>query len=186
LVADLVRWLAGRPTESGLDPEVRAEEVARRFSQSGLHEEAQQTRGGVEHLDTVRRAYDALATAQGLNFVYLSRLSCEQELPTVRLNLVLNGALAMAESLSPHTSHQQIVKAMELAEEGMLSAREDGHRPLVAVPQSDLDCLLAVGRWVQQDSHGADVLVHIPDSRRETLERARVQITAGCQPLFAR
>ena len=104
----------------------------------------------------------------------------------MRLNLVLNGTLAMAESLSPDTSDQQIVKAMELAQAGMLPAREDDHRPLVAVPQSDLDSLLAVGRWVQQDSHGADVLVHIPDSRRETLEKARVQVAAACQPLFAR
>ncbi len=186
LVTELVRWLAGRPSEGGLDPEVRAEEVARRFSQLRLHKEAQQARGGVEHLDAVRRAYEALATARGLNFVYLSRLGCEHEVPTVRLNLVLNGALAMAESLSPHTSDQQIVKAMELARVGMLPAREDGHRPLVAVPQSDLDSLLAVGRWVQQDSHGADVLVHIPDSGRETLEKARVQVAAGCQPLFTR
>jgi DNA polymerase-3 subunit epsilon len=186
LVTDLVRWLAGQPTGKLLDPEQRADEMARELSQKRLHEEARSARGDVEHLLVVRRAYEALATARALDFVYLKRTEGADGLPAVRLNLVLGGGLAMATSLDRCVSAQRIREAMEHARGAMLSAPKDQHRALVAVPQEELDSLLAVGRWVQQGPHAEDVLVRIPDSSPRSLDRVRVQVETECQSLLVR
>jgi DNA polymerase-3 subunit epsilon len=186
LVTDLVRWLSGSETSDGLDPISRAEQLARQLSRRGEREEARLAREGCEHLLNVRRAYDALATARTLDFAYLHRWTPVVGAPVVRLNLVLRGNLVACVSLDVNALEQQISGALGPLGVVLGATPATGNDALVAVRQSDLDTLLAVGRWFHEEDHAGDVIKPLTDRQPESLEKTRDDLCVASRTLLAR
>jgi DNA polymerase-3 subunit epsilon len=186
LVADLVRWLGGLATPDSLDPLSRAEEVARKLSRKGLQEEARVTKEGCDHLLTLRRSYDALAMARALTFAYLRGPTQVEGTPTVRLNLVLRGELVACVSLRSGTLDQQLAEATKPLDTALDHPTPAQDGVLVAVPQKDLDSLLAVGRWFQEANQAGSFLLPLVHCDYRSLANARAQLETETRALLAR
>ena len=169
LVTGLLLWLTGSDLPEAPDPLRTPEEVG-------------------EHIVKIRRAYAALAAARRLHFAGLWRLAQDGASPSVRLNLVWGGELIVCMTLRSQTLERQLDEALAALD---AHARRRPTRPratsrttLVAVPQMELDCLLAVGRWSQETDHADHALVPIHPAEPHALQTGAGQHRSGgpCAP----
>jgi DNA polymerase III epsilon subunit family exonuclease len=186
LATDLVMWLAGHRTGEVLDPLLRAEKAARELAGRGLLEEARLAERAREHLVSVRRSYDTLAKARELRFACIWRQSQNDGRAAVRLNLVWRGLLVACWSLYAGTLDQQIAEALEHLRNHAQHRSAVDCGTLVAVPQKDLDSLLAVSRWFQEGSRGGAVVIALRDSSPKSLQEAHAQVALESRRLLAR
>jgi hypothetical protein len=181
-----MRWLAGLGVSGDLDPISRAGELARQLSRKGQREEAQLLKEGCEHLVTVRRSYDALATAMALDFAYLFRQTTIEGTPIVRLNLVAKGMLVAYASLDATDLERQITEVLESLRGVSSEAPATPNNALVAVRQEDLDTLLAVSRWFQEGVKAGGVVMPLADGHLQSLAKTRDDLALESQALLSR
>ncbi len=147
------------PTSNLPDPLERADEVMKALSRQRRYEEAQDLREACDHLLSIRRSYQSLAEARALRFAALWPLTGNGDGPLVRMNLVWNGRLREPVSLHPSTLEQEIGAALAaLWDRNGSPSESSAAPPFVAVPQKELDSLLAVRRWFHEsrpDRQGA-------------------------------
>lgn len=151
LVMEIVGWLAGHAEASLPDPLQRAQAVIQSLSHQRRYEQAQNLQEACDHLLSVCRSYRSLAEAHTLCFAALWPQSANGDGPRVRMNLVRNGRLCEAVSLRFDGLEQQLGAALA----GMVDRRttfpeSSAAPPFVAVPQKELDSLLAVRRWFHE------------------------------------
>jgi DNA polymerase-3 subunit epsilon len=159
LVMEIVHWLVKPEGATLPDPLERAQQVIRSLSRHKRYEQAQKLQEGCEHLLSVSRSYRSLAEARSLCFAAFWPQSANGDGPGVRMNLVWNGRLCEAVSLQPGDLTRGVATALE-----RLSRSTGGKTPqssctpvLLAVPQRELDSLLAVRRWFHEGRAAAKV-----------------------------
>lgn len=169
LVLKIIGWLAGEADPDLPDPLERADEVVRSLSRQRRYEEAHTLKEACEHLLSIRRSYASLVEARTLRFAGLWPQSGNGHGSSVRLNLVWNGTLRHATSLHADTIGDEVGAALDsLWEEGAPpSARSS--LSLVAVPQTELDLLLAVRRWFFEAER--TVRLRIPGPETDLVQR---------------
>jgi hypothetical protein len=184
LVMEIIGWLTGRPDVDLPDPLQRADEVTRTLSRQRRYEEARSLQEACEHLLNVRRSYETLAEARSLRFATLWPRTGNGDGPSVRLNLVWNGRLLEPVSLHPRTLEDEIAKALDPLWEQRVSSAA-GTRPLVAVPQKDLDSFLAVRRWFYEADQTTKVLLPGPGADLARRQALKVQLVAYANRIFS-
>jgi hypothetical protein len=178
LVVDLVRWLAGDSPADRPDPVERAHEVMHGLSKQKRYEEAQRLQEACEHLLSVRRSYCSLSEARDLSFAALWPQTSNGDGPSVRLNLVWNGRMQEPATLYPATLERDIgatlARLWEQAD-GRVGRPSKWTPAWVAVPQRELDTLLAVRRWFLETGHAPTVVIpqcaSDPTARQAVLAR---------------
>jgi DNA polymerase-3 subunit epsilon len=187
LVTSIVEWLAGRSQQDSLDPLRRADEAAWALLQQERYDEAQSVRQASDHLLSVRRSYASLAEARGLCFAALWPQANNGDAPSLRLNLVWNGLLREPVSLRPDSVDQQIDAALEPLRILSSAASAKVPPPLVAVPQCELDSILAVRRWFHETEHAPRVLIPSQRANSTAWLKAKKQLAAeACSLLSVR
>ncbi|MBN1320881.1 MAG: GIY-YIG nuclease family protein [Thermoleophilia bacterium] len=164
LVMRIIWWLAGEADPDLPDPLERADEVVRSLSRQQRYEEAGALKEACEHLLSVRRSYASLAEARRLRFASLWPQSGNGDGPSVRLNLVWDGTLRHAVSLYPDGIEDAVAAVLDPLWELSPSPAEVSPLSLVAVPQSQLDLLLAVRRWFYESEHTPKLPIPGPES----------------------
>lgn len=164
LVMTIVRWLAGDAHSDLPDPLERADEVVRSLSRRQRHEEARSLKEACEHLLSVRRSYASLVEARRLRFASLWPQYGNGDGPSVRLNLVWEGTLRHAVSLDPDAIDDGVASLLEPLWGPSTSPPEASPLSFVAVPQSQLDLLLAVRRWFYESDHTPKLPIPGPGS----------------------
>jgi DNA polymerase-3 subunit epsilon len=179
LVMQIVTWLTGSSEVSICDPLERAEEVMRGLSRQRRYEEAQTMRDACDHLLSIRRSYQSLAEARALCFAALWPLSGNGDGPLVRMNVVWNGRLQEPVSLHPSALEREIGTVLVALWGGNGSPSESNTaQRFVAVPQAELDALLAVRRWFHETGHGAKVLLPGTSVDDEFVQALKAQLVA--------
>jgi DNA polymerase III subunit epsilon len=179
LVMEIIGWLTGGSEPNLPDPLERAEEVMRALSQQRRYEEAQTLRDARDHLLSICRSYQSLAEARALRFAALWPLTGNGDGPLVRMNLVWNGHLCEPVSLHPATLEQEIGTTLAdlWGQDGAL-CEPSAASPFVAVPQKELDSLLAVRRWFREADQTVRVLLPGPSADSERLQALKAQLVA--------
>ncbi|MFH1833688.1 MAG: hypothetical protein ABH877_01575, partial [bacterium] len=180
LVMDIVFWLTGGSEANMCDPLERARNMMGTLSRQRRYEEAQDMRDACAHLQSVRRSYQSLAEAHALGFAALWQHSGNGDGPSVRMNLVLNGRLREAMTLHPSTLEEQLETAFTCIRDwdGALAESSPTY-PFVAVPQRELDSLLAVRRWFHEaDGAVNKLIVPGPGAGRGPLDTFRQRLVA--------
>ena len=179
MVTELIGWLTGSSGVNLPDPLERAEEVMWGLSRQQRYEEAQALRDARDHLLSIRRSYRSLAEARALCFAALWPQAGNGDGPMVRMNLVWNGRLREPVSLHASTLEQQIVAALAPLWDRSDSPAESVAAPsLVAVPQKELDSLLAVRRWFREADQTVRVLLPGPSADRERLQTLKAHLVS--------
>ncbi len=158
LVLRIIDWLTGHITTDLPDPLERAEELATQLSRQQRYEEARGVREAREHLASLRRSYASLAEAYRLRFGALWAQTDNRGRPLLRLNLVCNGRLLEPVSFDPDQAEKVIAAALETIRFGDPTHQSEDRDVPVAVPQVELDSLLAVRRWF----HDTETVVKVP------------------------
>ncbi len=178
LVVELVRWLAGDTPLNRPNPVERAHELIDGLSKHKRYEEAQRLQEACEHLLCVRRSYCALSEARALSFAALWPQLVNGEVTSVRLNVVWNGRLQEPVTLQAATLERDIEAALAPLWDqatGPTVRPAKGAGAWVAVPQPDLDTLLAVRRWFLEATHTPTVVIppraSYPTARQAVLTR---------------
>jgi hypothetical protein len=97
----------------------------------------------------------------------------------VRMNLVWNGRLCEPVSLHPSTLEQVIGAALaDLWDRNGSPSESSVASPFVAVPQKELDSLLAVRRWFHETDQTVRVLLPEPSTDHEHLQALKAQLVA--------
>ncbi len=162
LLAALVAWIAGEdPLPAGDDPLDRGRVLMTTLAAERRYEEAQEVRDALDGLAGVRRSYRALREACGLRLGVFTPASEALE-PSIQLDLVWQGRLHASTVLTASTAALEIGRLIrslpdddtgfdESAAAGGAQGDSAGlPADLVAVPQQELDLLLAVRRWVAE------------------------------------
>ncbi len=158
LVMDIVGWLTGQAGATLPDPLERAHEVIQSLSRQKRYEQAQSLQEACDHLMSVCRSYRSLVEARGLCFAALWPESANGDGPGVRMNLVHDGRLREVVSLRSGTIEQGIGAALARLSAQTAKAPGGSAAPLfVAVPQRELDTLLAVRRWFHEGTTGVKI-----------------------------
>lgn len=158
LVWQLVDWLIGEPCPDLPDPFERADSLLRSLSRRRHFEEAQVVREACEYMAGVRRSYRSLAEAASLRFCALWPQEGGAGAAPLRLDLVWDGRLHDPVSLYEHSYREQIRDALEPLRTGPAGGPSTAQaRSLVAVPQRELDVLLAVRRWFWESERAVRV-----------------------------
>ncbi len=176
LVMMIVGWLTGHAEVDLPDPMERAEEIMKALSRQRRYEEAQSLREACEHLLSVRRSYASLVEARSLRFASLWPQEGNGDGPSVRLNLVWNGKLREAVSLPSAAIEAGIGAALDRLWTGDSLPSASVALALVAVPQKELDLLLAVRRWFYETEHVPRLPIPGPetDSKHRQAFKARL------------
>jgi len=142
LVVSLLAWLTGGPAPALGDPLELARALVERLASQQRYEEAQAVREALDDLDTLRRSYRALAEARTLRAAVMWPGGADHGRRTVHLDLVWSGSLRASGRLDRTNAETEI--------ERMLGALPEPENPdtRIAVPQEQLDLLLAVRRWI--------------------------------------
>ena len=181
LVDGIIQWLAGNRDTSIPDPHERVDDLTRNLSHQQRYEEAQKVRDAWDDLLSIRRSYASLVEAQNLCFASLWPLENGNGSPQMRVNVVWKGRLLQQVSLGRDDLHEGVETILTSLGDGQGRAHSsDCPRSLVAVPQKELDVLLAVRRWFIEAAKPAIVMLNVngdADSQ-ERLDRWRDQILA--------
>ena len=179
LVMEIIHWLTGNSDLSLRDPLEHAEEVMQGLSRQRRYEEAQAVRDAREHALSVRRSYQALVEARALRFVALWPQAGNGGGPLVRMNLVWNGRLREPVTLHPSDLEQEIGAALaHLWDEKGFSSERSAALALVAVPQRELDSLLAVRRWFHEAGQTIRVPLPEPSADYDLLQALKARLIA--------
>lgn len=160
-IIGIVHWLAGRD-DAGIDePQQLVETLERQLASQRRFEEAQKIRDAWEDLQTIRRSYASLVEASNLCFAALWPLDDDGagagEDPQIRMNLVWRGRLLHQVSLT----ESEIQPAIGRLVSGLDPAADAaGGSRLIAVPQTELDSLLAVKYWYNEEP--APAIIQLP------------------------
>jgi DNA polymerase-3 subunit epsilon len=168
LVMEIVAWLTSRDGATIHDPLERAREVIQSLSRQKRYEQAQRLQEACEHLLSVCRSYRSLAEACSLCFAALWPEPANGHGPGVRMNLVLNGRLCETLSLRPYSLTTGVGAALDRMNDRAASTipPPSAAPPFVAVPQRELDSLLAVRRWFHEGKAASKVAFSAaPDDR---------------------
>jgi len=179
LVMEIIHWLMGEPRVDLPDPLERADEVMRDLSRQRRFEEAQRLREACDQLMSVRRSYRSLAEACGLRFAALWPSESNGSGPSVRMNLVWDGRLWKPTTLEPESIEHEIDAALACACQPRSPLSGSGATPLpVAVPQKELDSLLAVRRWFHDADGSTNVSLITSPVKDFDLESFRTRLVA--------
>ena len=163
LVSELLGWLTGcdgslrsrlgvvhatRFSED-LDPTARADEVMRSLSRQRRYEDARALQEAREDLLSLKRSYTSLVEARALCFAALWPESQHGDGPGVRMNLVWNGKLLGAATMTAET-YDQTIGEMVADLPGLDTEEPFSWSGPVAVAQTELDSMLAVRRWYHE------------------------------------
>jgi DNA polymerase III subunit epsilon len=185
LVMAIVGWVTGRPDVELPDPIERAATAMRALSQHRRFEDAQSLREACEHLLSIRRSYRSLAEASSLRFAALWPQLGNGDGPSVRLNLVWNGRLFEPVSLRPHTLEEDVGAALTALWDHQGSTSDSmAAQSLLAVPQKELDSLLAIRHWFHEASHTSTL--PLPGPKPDLEQRLTLQaklIAEACRIL---
>jgi DNA polymerase-3 subunit epsilon len=188
LVREIIAWLTGDAQYVAHDPVARAEELMRRLAREKRHEDAQDVRGALDDLLSMRHSYEALAEARYLRFAVLFPEETNGEEPSLRLNVVWDGHLQAAASIRPTDVHNSITAALAActASAGPDNSgidRAETSRP-VAVRQGEVDTLLAVRRWTKETEQPAPVFVTPKGTSPAHLAQWQDQLITEAMSLF--
>ncbi len=205
LIWQLLSWLAGNEEPDLPCPLERSEALVRALSRQRRFEEAQALTEAREHLLSVRRSYRALAEARALRFAALWPASGGADTRVVRVNLVWDGCLRPPLTLGGRDFEHEIEELLAglFAEDRyspergrgdgrQTEVRESGRKTdssplaqlLVAVPQQQLDTILAVRRWLLETSHPHVVMLPGPDADAEHRDLCRHRLLAETRRLL--
>jgi len=164
LVAGIFGWIMGNVDECGPDPHARGQELALTLEAERRHEEAQRVREACDDLLNVRRSYDWLREAEELSFVGLFPQAPNGHGPQVRVNVVWQGRLLSAVTLTPSSLESEISEHLGRLYNGSQLRDEPGdgcrsHVQPIAISQKELDCLFAVRRWFDTEQNSFRVLL---------------------------
>ena len=185
LVMDIVGWLAGRSDVNLLEPLERADDLIRALSRQRRYEEAQSMREACEHLLNVRRSYENLVEACGLCFATLWPMTGNGDGPSVRLNLVWNGRLCEPVSLRPCALEEGIGAALEPLWRVGAPHAPSAAPPLVAVPQKELDSLLAIRRWFYEADSASKVWIPGPETEAARKEAVKAKLASEARTILS-
>jgi DNA polymerase-3 subunit epsilon len=184
LVNGIVAWLTGRQTPGFVDPVERADDLVRSLSRQRRFEDAQTIREGLEALLNVRRSYQSLGEAVSLRFAALWPAVEADGVPALRLNLIWDGRLREAASVPNPVVAEEIERRLDAlwapAAFPAPAVPEEG----VAVPQKDLDRLLAVRRWLKE-SEATVVELPGPCAGLEEQQQGRERLLAEAWHVLA-
>ena len=178
IVMAIVDWLAGGSGGDLPDPVERSGELIRALSAQRRYEEARAMRDACDHLLGVRRSYQTLAEARFLRFGVLWPQSGNGDGPSVRMNLVWDGRLCEAVTLDLSTVEHGIETGLSRIGGRAGALSEPGATPFVAVPQWELDSLLAVRRWFHGADGGAKLVVPGPEAGHGDLSALKARLVA--------
>jgi hypothetical protein len=184
LVNEIVGWLTGRSDVTLRDPLERADEVMRTLSRQKRYEEARELRDACEHLLSVRRSYESLADARSLRFAALWPQSGNGDGPSVRLNLVWDGALRDPVSLYPQSLAEGVAAALEDLAPRHVCSVEPAARSVVAVPQKQLDSFLAIRRWFYETGHDPKIPLPGPGADPAQWEDLKTRLVSEASGLL--
>ena len=185
LVTSIVWWLAGYPRPELPDPARRAEELARQLADQERYDEARALREACGHLQNVRRSYFALAEARALCLACLWPQAGNGAGPSIRFNLVWRGRLVESASVGPESVERQIGRMLDLVRTLAGRSTAGAGSLFVAVPQAELDSLLAVGRWLREDQVAVKVPIPDPGSDPDALAATRARLEAEVRALLS-
>jgi hypothetical protein len=170
---------------SGLaDPVQRAEKLARSLSRQRRFEEARQILKARDDLLSLRRSYHTLLEAASVRFAALWPAAREDGTAVVRVNIVWDGRLKEAVSLSTADLPHGLEKRLNGLREKDTSVPEACRQGPMAVRQKHLDGLLAVRRWFLEGGHAR--LVVLPSRQaapEEWTESTRRLLTEATRAL---
>lgn len=185
LVTALVLWLAGRSNPDLPDPMDRAEERARELVRQERFAEARALREACAHLHSVRRSYAALAEARALCLACLWPQAGNGAGPSVRVNLIWRGVLVDSASVGLESAEHHVNGMIDLIGDLARLRASSGDQPLVAVAQTELDALLAIGRWYREDQSVIKLPIPCPLPDADALESIRTRLEAGIRTLLS-
>lgn len=178
LVTSLLQWFMGGPVPALGDPVERGHALMGRMALGRRYEEAEVIRGALEDLETLRLSYRALAEAKVLRTAVLWPAAAEGRPRSVHVDLVWKGSLWASARLDQTNAALEIgrlLRSLPTPERTRGAGRVDEHLPEtptdrlpdgtgeavpIAVPQDQLDLLLAVRGWIV--GAPASSLVHFP------------------------
>ncbi|MFH0917246.1 MAG: exonuclease domain-containing protein [bacterium] len=185
LVMELIGWLTGGSLANLPDPLDRAQEAMRGLSRQRRYEEAQALRDACGHLLSIRRSYRSLAEAHQLCFAALWPHAGNGDGALVRMNLVWNGRLRQPVSLHPPLLEQEIGAALApLWDRSASPSEPSAAPPFVAVPQKELDSLMAVRRWFREADQTVRVLLPGPSADHERLQALKAQLLSEARSVL--
>ncbi|MCX8032354.1 MAG: exonuclease domain-containing protein [Thermoleophilia bacterium] len=184
LVLAVLAWLAGSLETELPDPLERSQQLMDRLTKEKRRKEAEDVASAVEHLLSIRRSYLSLLEANELHFVSLWPLDGTPGQAQIRVNIVWGGVLRESLSLTARAfdteSESLLARIWESCPPRLSAAKsrfssnklpgEHSYLPLVAVPQAELDLMLATRRWAYECSTAVTLPLPAPDANRE--ERA--------------
>ncbi|NLE10215.1 MAG: GIY-YIG nuclease family protein [Actinobacteria bacterium] len=177
LVMDIVEWLTGRPDPAIVEPLECADDLIRKLSRQHRYEDAQRIREACDHLLHLRRSYADLAEARALCFAAFWPTWDGGEEPSVRLNVVWNGALRETATLHPQRLEEELAAALAPLWNGSNSRGEGEPASLIAVPQTELDSLLAIRRWFHEAGHPATIPIPGPKADSTLIDTTLTRLT---------
>lgn len=206
LVLQIVDWLAGRTDTSLPDPLELADGVIKSLSRQRRHEEARRVKEACGHLQSICRSYTLLVEARGLRFAALWPHMGNGDSPAIRLNLIWDGMLQDPVWLHPARLEEEIQAALDRATQDGQGMQPSGATisggsqspgaggpgsgtftagaSLVAVPQKDLDLLLAVRRWYCETDYTLKTLLPGPEAGTDEWEQARICLANKARALL--
>lgn len=185
LVTRIVCWLAGEDDTGLPDPFERVDELTKALSRQRRFEEARGLQEAREHLLNIRRSYEALAEARGLRFAVLWPEAANGHGPSLRLNLVWDGILLEPVSLGPGELDERVGYLLDelwRQDDDRWASRQ---RVLVAVPQNDLDLLLAVRRWFYESERTPKVMLATPEDDPQRREIAKAHLNTEARRILS-
>lgn len=181
---NIVGWLTGRTDVDLPDPLETADRAIRAFSRQRRYEEAENLRQACEHLLNMRRSYETLAEARRLRFATVWPVTENGRGRAVRLNLVWDGRLSESVSLDPAAIEESVAAVLEPLWEESIDASAGALSTPVAVPQRELDSLLAVRRWYCETEHYPKVQLPGPGTGIGHLRELYLQLATEARRLL--
>lgn len=147
LAADLLDWLEGGAAPALGDPLERARHRMERLAAQQRYEEAQEVRDALDGLITMRGSYAALREAHETRVAVLWLDESADSDPSLHVDLVWRGLPHSSATVTASTAAVEIGRMVRSLPIDATTAHESKSEH-VAVPQDQLDLLLAVRRWV--------------------------------------
>ncbi len=187
LVDGIIRWLVADGATTIPDPRGRVEDLAQNLSRQRRFEDAQKVRDAWDDLLSIRRSYASLVEAQALCFASMSPLDIGNGAPQLRMNVVWKGRLLQQVSLCRDNLNEGVDAALAaISDDESPDRPSKGTHDLVAVPQEELDVVLAVRRWFMEADKPALIMLNgnPDDGLQAQLHRWRRQLLAEALNIF--